>query len=157
MSGSRHINYGSWSCMLKRCYRENNNRYNLYGGRGIKVCEEWREPKAGFKNFCRDMGDKPGKNYDLDRIDVNSDYNKENCRWVDRTISAWNQRKYSNNLSGVVGVGWVKRGEYWVARITKNNKTIFLGCFKDKEAAIKARRQAELDLYGEYKIKGETI
>ncbi len=158
MYKSSHINYESWSCMLKRCDNPNNNRYYLYGGRGIKVCERWHAPIThGFQNFCNDMGERPGMGYDLDRIDPDGDYCKENCRWVDRTTSAWNQRKYSNNLSGVVGVGWVKSINCWRARITKNNKTVQLGCYKDKEDAIRARLQAELELYGEYKIKGGTV
>lgn len=153
---SQHVNYHSWRSMIKRCYDKNNNRYSIYGGRGIGVADEWRPgDNTGFYKFCEDMGDKPAKDYDLDRIDPNGDYTKENCRWVDRTTSAWNQRKYSNNLSGVVGVGWNKRNQRWTARITKNNETIFLGGFKDKDQAIAARLAAELELYGEYKIKGE--
>lgn len=154
---SKHINYHSWRSMTKRCYDVKNNRYYLYGGRGITVADEWLPgDNKGFYKFCEDMGDKPGPNYDLDRIDPNGNYCKENCRWADRTISAWNQRKYSNNVSGVVGIGWSKKNKRWIARITKNNKTVYLGYFKDKDEAIRVRRQAELDFYGEYKIKEES-
>ncbi len=151
---SQHANYHSWRSMLKRCYDKNNNRYSLYGGRGITVTEEWLPgDNTGFYKFCDDMGNKPSKDCDLGRIDPNGNYTKENCRWVDRTISAWNQRKYSNNLSGIVGVGWDKKQQAWRARITKHNKTYWLGDFKDKEQAVAARLAAELELYGEYKIK----
>lgn len=79
--------YYSWSAMRQRCMNPNNNRYALYGGRGIKVCPEWDL----FEQFFIDMGERPdGKT--LDRIDVDGDYSAENCRWADVVQQRTNRR-----------------------------------------------------------------
>ena len=75
--------------MMKRCYNKNYRKYKNYGGRGIVVCERWLE---SFDNFYEDMGDRPGKNYLLDRIDVNGNYEPGNCRWVTSKKSSRNKR-----------------------------------------------------------------
>lgn len=74
--------------MWQRCSDPKHKHYKSYGGRGILVCEEWMH----FEIFLEDMGERP-EGLTLDRIDVNGNYEKENCRWVEWSIQVSNRRK----------------------------------------------------------------
>lgn len=79
--------YFVWRNMVERCNNPKANWFYRYGGRGIIVCERWRN----FKNFLEDMGDIPFKGAQLNRIDNNSNYCKENCKWSTATENARNK------------------------------------------------------------------
>jgi len=85
--------YRTWVSMKTRCLDENHNSYASYGGRGIKVCEYWLNPK-NFMDWALKNG------YDmalqLDRIDNNGNYCPENCRYV---TSKKNNQNRSNNVT----------------------------------------------------------
>lgn len=82
--------YRTWSMMIQRCTNPNRNGWKDYGGRGITVCERWRN---SFKAFLEDMGPRPdGKT--LDRWpDKNGNYEKSNCRWATKIEQGNNLRK----------------------------------------------------------------
>jgi hypothetical protein len=80
--------YRTWMAMRERCYRKSNNKFHLYGARGIQVCARWFD----FANFLSDMGERPmGKT--LDRINGDLHYMPSNCRWAMSDQQASNRRK----------------------------------------------------------------
>ncbi len=80
--------YSAWKNMIFRCENPNYKHYRDYGGRGITICMRWNN----FQNFFADMGEKPSREYSLDRIDVNGNYEPSNCRWATQQQQVLNRR-----------------------------------------------------------------
>jgi hypothetical protein len=80
--------YRVWTAMKQRCCNPKNPDFVEYGARGIKVCQRWLD---SFEAFYGDMGDPPA-GHSLDRVDNDSGYSPQNCRWADKWQQANNRR-----------------------------------------------------------------
>lgn len=81
--------YESYRNMLARCFRKSSEKYPIYGGRGITVCERWR---SSFQAFLEDMGKRPAPGLTLDRKDTDGNYEPSNCRWATAKTQGRNKR-----------------------------------------------------------------
>ena len=82
--------YGTWENMINRCENSNYTGYKRYGGRGIKICSEWRNDFKAFRRWALVNGYKEGLT--IDRIDNDGDYEPENCQFLTRSensLKAW--------------------------------------------------------------------
>lgn len=114
--------YRIWCTMRRRCFDPNNWAYKYYGGRGIKVCNEWLDPTTFiFWSFCN--GYKEGLH--LDRINTNGNYEPSNCRWVTPLENMNNKR--CNILINIHGES--KSLQYW-CRFFDINYTTVIGRLK---------------------------
>ena len=97
VGGKESPEHYTWRVMIDRCIKPNHSAYIFYGARGITVCDQWLQ----YENFIADMGTRPSSNHSLDRINNNTGYSKENCRWATWSEQQSNKSStnyYTNNL-----------------------------------------------------------
>lgn len=102
-----------------RCYCKNNNRFSDYGGRGIKMCDEWKNNSSSFVDWSYSHG--YADNLTIDRIDNNGDYCPENCRWITGKEQANNKRSSIN----FTFFGVTKNLKEWCSCMGENYKKMY--------------------------------
>lgn len=128
MSGERL--HHTWRHIKDRCLNKNCRNYDMYGGRGISVCSEWKESFEVFRDWAFENGYRDGLS--IERIDVNKGYCPENCTWIPKDQQPRNTR-YVISFRGMLQSDWAKRLGVYESRLTKLRKR--LGC--DLEKAIR--------------------
>ena len=139
---SKHNKFGTrlynvWCSMKSRCYYKNQKCYKNYGGRGINVCDEWKNNFKNFYNWAMKNGYKENAEYGectLDRIDVNKDYCPLNCRWVDMKTQQNNRR--NNKL--ITYNKLTKNLTQWSKELNISKQTLFDRIYKAKWSIEKA-------------------
>lgn len=134
--------YSAWANMLRRCRNETSKKYENYGGRGIRVCQEWQR----FEPFLAwSLANGYADDREIDRKDSNGNYEPDNCRWVTTYQQTTNHRSRTSTYKGI----YFHRNT-WVARITVNGKGKYLGRFPDAEQAARAYDVAAREAFGDF-------
>ena len=139
--------YNIWNNMKMRCLNPRNKKYNIYGARGITVCDKW----LSFSGFWEDMSEGYDDSLTLERIDSDSNYEKSNCKWATYSEQNYNTRIKKTNSSGKTGVSFDLKSNKWRSYIDFKKKRIELGRFDDYMEALIARIKAEVLYYGKIK------
>ena len=131
-----------WGSMKQRCLNPNSKYFKHYGGRGISICTSWL---ASFDNFLSDMGRRPTDNHEIDRIDVNGNYSRDNCRWATKKQQMRNTRRA---VTWTIG-GITKSAADWAEELGMSIKAARNRAYRgsSETAAISARHYKNLQQY----------
>ena len=121
----------TWKNMKQRCSNPNHPEYHYYGGRGISVCQEWKD---SLEQFIVDMGPKPTPAHEIDRVDNNGNYEPSNCEWATKL-----EQQLNREVSKHGGVRYYEQKGQWEAYIRLVYGKIHLGCYETEYEARLAR------------------
>lgn len=137
--------YGIWIGMNNRCNNTKHKQYNDYGGRGIKVCEDWKNDFISFKKWATSNG--YADHLTIDRKENHLGYSPDNCRWVTHQTQNINQRLLrKDNTTGYRGV--TVQGNKFQTSINYQKIRYYIGLFDTLEEAALAYNKKALELFG---------
>lgn len=142
---AQHPLYRVWNGIKDRCLNPKTKCYKHYGGRGIFICQEWRDDFKVFYDWSIKNGYKEG--LEIDRADTNKGYSPDNCRFVTHSQNMMNTRSRGGNSKYK---GMYKYRRKWAAKLGINGKKIHIGYFNSETEAAKAYNKAAIKYFGEY-------
>ena len=137
--------YHKWHDMIRRCYNPKCKNYIHYGARNIIVCDEWKNKENGFINFCKwilSVGydeNKSGRYQSIDRINVNGNYEPNNCRLATPSIQNGNMR--TKTKTGYKGVLLHTSGTIYYTSVKVEGVRYFVGQSKSKNECARMRNE----------------
>jgi len=130
---TKHYLYDTWRSMKQRCSDKSRVEYKYYGGRGIILCDEWKDSVAFITYVEEALGPRPD-GYTLDRIDNNKGYIPGNVRWASMSEQNRNKRSWGK------GYTFHKRIRKWMVQWNVGGKQCYYGTYKtEEEARIRAK------------------
>lgn len=143
VNGKQTKEYTAWINMKRRCLETSQDKIH-YFNKGIIVCDEWL---VDFKRFLNDVGYAPSKKHEIDRIDNDRGYFKENIRWTTRSVNCFN-KIHSYGKKGKLPRGVAKADYGYKAIISINKKQYNLGHFKTPELAKEQYDKVSIEWFG---------
>lgn len=135
-----------WRGIQHRCKNPSASHYENYGGRGIRVCEEWKGTEGFIRFYNWSMENGYTDEMTIDRIDNDKGYSPDNCRWVSHMENCHNRGARKGSKTNVPGVTIRELANGKVSyrvNITCNYKRMYIGNYYSLEDAIAARKEAE--------------
>lgn len=138
---TEHPLYFIYHGMKQRCYNQNTQHYDNYGGRGITICDEWLDKENGLMNFIKwseNNGYIPNQYLSIDRIYNDKGYSPDNCRWTIKNIQMLNRRSLKRNIEHEESRIELHNNLY-LTNLFFNGHIYPVGTFKTKKEAINAK------------------
>ena len=129
--------YKVWTAMKQRCDNPNDKKYKDYGGRGIYVCDEWKQDYGVFASWAKSNGHKQGLS--IERINNDGPYSPDNCRFATVKEQTHNTRMNKRNKTGYEGVCYDKEKKSWLVQVKHDGERVMYRRYKNIEEAVEER------------------